>query len=139
MDPRGRKIGQEKGNEKGRHRERRETKRERQLSACEVGGEDPTIVVSAIQKWKMKTFERLHLRTVASVGGRQINRDLEYQFTQSVIIFTAHFALTSPNLFNSQSASRDEREGSKGQGGRTCQFHQIVHRNFLASFPATGT
>ena len=53
-----------------------------------------------------------------SVGGRQINRDLEFQFAQSVMIFTAHFTLTSPNLFTSQSASQDERNGSKGQEDR---------------------
>jgi len=64
---RGREAGHEKGNERGRQREREQTWRERQISACEAGGEHPTTVVSPSQTWKMKTVERLHLRTVTSV------------------------------------------------------------------------
>ena len=61
-DRRGREAVLEKANEKGRKRERGKEDREPQAA-------HPTIVVSPIQKWKMKTVERLHLRNVTSVGG----------------------------------------------------------------------
>ena len=64
-DRRGRVAVQQERKGKGREREReKKGKRERNQRR-----EHPTIVVSRIQKWRMKTIEILDLRNVTSVGG----------------------------------------------------------------------